>query len=450
MARQLRPKYRTLSNPSLVHFFSTSRDPSTTPNPPPDESSSTTSQPSQSQSSTSSYFSDIKAKLRQQQQQQHSQQLRRPSTQFSASGQVPPPKVSLEEIRKNLSEYRRRSAPPNPADSPSSQPISVNELLKRNVFPKGVEPGNEPGPPKPAAHLSFDAIRESLKQLRNNTSSRTDKRGGDPLSLSSLKDSLKLKPGGLTPSPGSTAIGGTDRLPLSVFGKEMKERKSKESGGGTGFALKTEFLKMYNYEDLGERLRQLRPEGLDKGKVGFSLEELNERLGKLREMEEQETDERMAGFGYRELRESLQKLKMSEEEKTKQTAIQRLNILEQASRTPDYMSHPPKEQLLEQYFHLDNMSSEEKMKLELAKVREEFKMSESDCGSARVQVAQLTTKIKHLSSVLHKKDKHSRKGLEEMVQRRKKLLKYLRRTDWDSYCLVLSRLGLRDNPDLKR
>lgn len=38
-----------------------------------------------------------------------------------------------------------------------------------------------------------------------------------------------------------------------------------------------------------------------------------------------------------------------------------------------------------QYLHPDNMSSEEKMKLELKRVREEFKMSESDCGSVRVQ-----------------------------------------------------------------
>ncbi|KAL6323227.1 hypothetical protein AAG906_029234 [Vitis piasezkii] len=50
---------------------------------------------------------------------------------------------------------------------------------------------------------------------------------------------------------------------------------------------------------------------------------------------------------------------------------------------------------------------------------------------------------------LNLKDKHSRKGLQAMVQRRKKLLKYLRRTDWDSYCLVLSKLGLRDNPNYK-
>nr|POE94954.1 30s ribosomal protein s15 [Quercus suber] len=101
------------------------------------------------------------------------------------------------------------------------------------------------------------------------------------------------------------------------------------------------------------------------------------------------------------------------------------------------------------YFHPDNMSSAEKLKIELAKVRDEFKMSDSDCGSGCVQVAQLTTKIKHLSSALHKKDKHSIKGLQAMVQRRKRILKYLRRTDWDSYCLVLSKLGLRDNPNYK-
>ncbi|CAH8363545.1 unnamed protein product [Eruca vesicaria subsp. sativa] len=101
------------------------------------------------------------------------------------------------------------------------------------------------------------------------------------------------------------------------------------------------------------------------------------------------------------------------------------------------------------YFHIDNNPSAKKMKIELTKIREDFKMSESDCGSARVQVAQLTTKIKHLSSSLHKKDKHSRKGLFAMVQKWKKLLKYLRRTDWDSYCLFLSKLSLRDNPDYK-
>ncbi|KAL5576086.1 hypothetical protein UlMin_017785 [Ulmus minor] len=223
----------------------------------------------------------------------------------------------------------------------------------------------------------------------------------------------------------------------------MKERKEGERSN----SIKTEFVKMYKHEELGAKLKILRPE--EKGDAWFSLEELNERLMKLREMEEKETETRIDGISFKDLRESLVKLKLSEDDKSKKSSIERLDMLGHLGRTPTFMMQPPKEELVEKYFHPDNMSSEEKMKLELAKVREEFKMSESDCGSARVQVAQLTTKIKHLSSVLHKKDKHSRKGLIAMVQRRKKLLKYLRRTDWDSYCFVLSKLGLRDNPDYK-
>ncbi|KAI9107425.1 hypothetical protein K1719_021462 [Acacia pycnantha] len=153
-------------------------------------------------------------------------------------------------------------------------------------------------------------------------------------------------------------------------------------------------------------------------------------------------------FGLTDLKNVLNKLKESDN-KERKTTLQRLDILSELGRTPSFMLQPPKEHLVEKYFHPDNMSSEEKLKIELARVRDEFKMSESDCGSFRVQVAQLTTKIKHLSSVLHKKDKHSRKGLIAMVQKRKRLLKYLRRTDWDSYCFVISKLGLRDNPDTK-
>ncbi|RZB98130.1 hypothetical protein D0Y65_021236 [Glycine soja] len=44
-------------------------------------------------------------------------------------------------------------------------------------------------------------------------------------------------------------------------------------------------------------------------------------------------------------------------------------------------------------------------------------------------------------------DVHSHKGLIAMVKRRRRLLKYLKRTDWDSYCFVISKLELRDNPD---
>jgi small subunit ribosomal protein S15 len=44
----------------------------------------------------------------------------------------------------------------------------------------------------------------------------------------------------------------------------------------------------------------------------------------------------------------------------------------------------------------------------------------------------------------HKKDYHSRRGLEAMLNQRRSLLQYLRREDFDTYALVLSKLGLRD------
>lgn len=74
-----------------------------------------------------------------------------------------------------------------------------------------------------------------------------------------------------------------------------------------------------------------------------------------------------------------------------------------------------------------------------------FGKSEKDTGSAEVQIALLTTRIRSLSEHLkeHKKDNHSRYGLIKMVGRRRRLLKYLNRTDNDSYKKVLKALELR-------
>lgn len=47
-------------------------------------------------------------------------------------------------------------------------------------------------------------------------------------------------------------------------------------------------------------------------------------------------------------------------------------------------------------------------------------------------------------------DLHSRRGLEGMIEQRKKLLQYLRRKDWDEYCILISKLGLRDKPSQAR
>ncbi|KAK4858039.1 hypothetical protein QYF36_010016 [Acer negundo] len=421
-----RPKYRFPKNPSLIHLFSTSSS-----NDDDDNKND-----SKNSSSFNSYFSDVKASLKKQ------------STQTTSSS-------SLEEIRKNLSEYRQRSAvpppitEPNPAASQSPQHISFQELYKRNQSLSE----NQSNEMKPAiGKLSFEAIRESLRQMKSNTNTNSNNNrsnmnaGNNADSLSKLAFKNSLKPMTQDGVSGSRVIGGTQELPVSVFGREMKE--GRKGGEKQREGMNTEFVKMYSYVELGEKLRQLRP-AKKSGGGGFSLEELNERLMRLREMEEKDTESRIGGVPFRELRDSLQRLKMAGDDKQKKSSTARLDILGHLGGTPSFMLHPPKEHLVEKYFHPDNMSSEEKMKIELTKVRNEFKMSESDCGSARVQVAQLTTKIKHLSSVLHKKDKHSLKGLQAMVQRRKKLLKYLRRTDWDSYCFVLSKLGLRDNPDYK-
>ncbi|XP_022948487.1 uncharacterized protein LOC111452150 [Cucurbita moschata] len=447
----LRPKNpKTLTNPSLIHLFSSNSSAPSDPNDEPTGSSSSADTGS-AQSPMSSYFSDVKARLKQQQQSPSPSSARKPSYPFTSVPNRPSSPASkaasLEEIRKNLSEFRSRSSVPPPSElgpTPSSassswqRGISFQELYKRNAMRKG-DDGSAPESGR-SGMLSFDSIRESLRQVSPSKAMQNERKSGDSMSLSAFKNSLKLKP----TDPASTSVfGGSERLPASVFGKEMMDRKQGENEG-----MKTEFVKMYSHGELGTKLRALRPEKA-KEKNWFSLTELNERLMKLRTMEEKETESKIGGISFQDLRESLVKMKMSDDEKAKKTTIQRLDILGQLGRTPNHMLQPPQEHLVEKYFHPDNMSSAEKLKIELAKVREEFKMSESDCGSARVQVAQLTTKINHLTAVLHKKDKHSKKGLLAMVQLRKKLLKYLRRTDWESYCMVLNKLGLRDNPDYK-
>jgi len=75
----------------------------------------------------------------------------------------------------------------------------------------------------------------------------------------------------------------------------------------------------------------------------------------------------------------------------------------------------------------------------------ELALHEKDTGSADVQIARLTQKILHLTEhlKLHKKDHHSRRGLIIMVSKRRKLLKYLDRTDHERYQKLLKALSLR-------
>ncbi len=75
----------------------------------------------------------------------------------------------------------------------------------------------------------------------------------------------------------------------------------------------------------------------------------------------------------------------------------------------------------------------------------EFKINEKDTGSSVVQVAILTERIKNLTEhfKVNKKDNAGKRGLMKMVNNRKTLLAYLKRTDVKSYEEVIKKLGLR-------
>ncbi|HSP23443.1 MAG TPA: 30S ribosomal protein S15 [Planococcus sp. (in: firmicutes)] len=75
----------------------------------------------------------------------------------------------------------------------------------------------------------------------------------------------------------------------------------------------------------------------------------------------------------------------------------------------------------------------------------EYKVHDTDTGSADIQVAILTEDINNLNDHLrtHKKDHHSRRGLFKMVGRRRNLLKYLRENDVQRYRDLIAKLGLR-------
>lgn len=76
---------------------------------------------------------------------------------------------------------------------------------------------------------------------------------------------------------------------------------------------------------------------------------------------------------------------------------------------------------------------------------EKFGRSESDTGSAAVQVVLLTERINELTEHLrlHRKDHHSRRGLLMLVGKRRRLLRYLERNDVERYRSLVSELGLR-------
>lgn len=80
-----------------------------------------------------------------------------------------------------------------------------------------------------------------------------------------------------------------------------------------------------------------------------------------------------------------------------------------------------------------------------AAIVKEYQKAEGDTGSTEVQVALLTARILDLQEHFqkNKKDHHSRRGLLHMVSSRRRLLEYLKRTNFEGYRELISKLGLR-------
>jgi small subunit ribosomal protein S15 len=80
-----------------------------------------------------------------------------------------------------------------------------------------------------------------------------------------------------------------------------------------------------------------------------------------------------------------------------------------------------------------------------AKVLKDFGAHKTDVGSPAVQVASLTARIEEITEHLkaNKKDFMARRGLLQMVGRRKKLLKYIADRDAEAYLALIKKLGLR-------
>ena len=84
-------------------------------------------------------------------------------------------------------------------------------------------------------------------------------------------------------------------------------------------------------------------------------------------------------------------------------------------------------------------------KEEKQEIVKKFGNNDQDTGSEEVQIAILTHRIRELTDhvKVHKKDNHTRRGLVQLVSKRKRLLKYLVRKNVDSYVNLIKELGIR-------
>ena len=82
-----------------------------------------------------------------------------------------------------------------------------------------------------------------------------------------------------------------------------------------------------------------------------------------------------------------------------------------------------------------------------AELIKQYGKDEKDSGSAQVQVALLTERIRQLTDHMksHQKDFHTRRGLLMLVGKRRRLLSYIKANDIEEYRTIIASLGIRDN-----
>jgi small subunit ribosomal protein S15 len=84
-------------------------------------------------------------------------------------------------------------------------------------------------------------------------------------------------------------------------------------------------------------------------------------------------------------------------------------------------------------------------KEDIEKIVKKFGKSEKDTGSPETQIAIITERLNYLTEhfKLHKRDNHSRRGLLKLVERRKKLLEYLKKRDLVKFKKIKEELKIR-------
>lgn len=335
----------------------------------------------------------------------------------------------LQELQNSGKRSQSRPSSSSPPSSPSFRHMAnsgldfISEDFERPVPPRK-ESASEHGEESVLSALSYKLIRDTFQPSKKPTDDAERKILDDTLGMDSRH----------------------------LFSSALDTRSLAEVEGNfysTGDQSSLD-IKTYTYEELGEKLRKARPpkELILSSATGLSFGELRSRF---QQIEKEEQDGQDTKPDYRDIKESLNHLKNSKDLK-RQLSYEELTFVRTSGvrGTRARIEYtPPNDDLLTKYYSEEQLSSKERLKLEISKLKEQFQTHEYDTGSPQVQIAILTARINNLNRHMrdgpnYKRDKHSKKGLNDMVQYRKRLMRYLRRRDWPVYCNVLTKLKLDD------